>query len=422
MNRRVASFIAVIFLFAICMVLLVGCGGTGSSSTSNSTPPTTTTPGPGTGSSGGNSGGGTSTGGGNSGGGNTGGSGNAAAPVALAFAGAGPAQLSGTNQFFGISVDSSGKVSTTSGSPYTAGISAAGAMTSLAAGDNLLFVTGHSSSDTSGIKITSFRSDANGHLTELTSASANGTLALALDQSGKYLYASAMADPTNQGSTAPTVYGFTVDQSSGSLAPISGSPWLVNNAGGRGGEMNGIGVSPDGSNVCVGIVEFRRSEAIECYARRSDGTIDPQNNHPVTHSSLPQEFTFTIDGTHVLAVNPDNNTVQSSPLPGSAGSSEVSSGGAPGAIALDPRGHWLAVTSSGNVKIIEVGGQGSLAPTATVMPVDQPFEVAFSHSGNYLFVTAASGTFVFSFNANTGALVPLNSSSPVPGTGNVATL
>jgi hypothetical protein len=50
------------------------------------------------------------------------------------------------------------------------------------------------------------------------------------------------------------------------------------------------------------------------------------------------------------------------------------------------------------------------------------FEVSFSRTGDHLFVTANEGTFVFSFNSNTGALTPLNIASPAPGTGNVASL
>ena len=408
--------VAVVFVCAT--IALTGCGGTGSSS-STSTPAATPPAASGGGSS-------TSQPGG-TGSGGTGGSGSTSSPVALAFVGAGPSQLSGTNQFSGISVDSSGKVSTTPGSPYSAGLSGPGLMTALAGRNNLLFVTGHASSDTSEINITSFRSDANGSLTQLTKTVANGAMWLALDSSGKNLYASAMADPTHQGFTSPTIYGFTIDQSSGSLSPVSGSPWSINyGQSGNIGEMNTIGVSPDGSNVCVSIVVFRNSENIECYPRRSDGTIDPNSFHAVTHSTLPQWFTFTPDGTHVLSVDADRNTVNSSPLPGSTVSNETSSGGTyPNGIALHPRGQWLAVTnkSSGNVVIIEVGTNGSFAPTGVVMPAGTgTFDVSFSSSGGYLFVTANEGTFVFSFNSNTGALTPLNSASPAPGTGNVTSL
>src|SRR5947209_4200543 len=418
-----------IAIAVICsLITLTGCGGTGSSS---STPATSGSSGGGGGSSAGSgSGSGTNSGTGGSGSGGSSGSGSgspgaggASSPAALAFVAAGPSQLSGTNQFYGISVDASGKVSTTPGSPYTVGLSSGGPMTAVAGSNNLLFVTGHYSSDTNAINITSFRSDANGRLTQLTSTAADGALWLALDASGKYLYASAMADPTHQGFSAPTVYGFTVDQSSGALAPVPGSPWSLNYDGSQ-GEMNTIAVSPDGSNLCVGLVLFRNSEAIECYSRRGDGTIDAANFHAITHSTLPQRFTFNLDGTHLLSVNADRNSVQSSPLPGSTGSSEVSSGGTfPHGFVLHPRGHWLAVTneSSASVSITEVGAQGSLAPTGTVAPAGTgAFEVSFSHSGDYLFVTANEGTFVFSFNANTGALTPLNAGNPAPGTGNVA--
>jgi 6-phosphogluconolactonase (cycloisomerase 2 family) len=324
--------------------------------------------------------------------------------------------------FYGISVDASGKISTTPGSPYTSGVSSGGPMIAVAASKNLLFVTGHSSFDTGAINIISFRSDANGRLTQLTTTAADGAQWLARDASGRHLYAAAMADPKHQGFTSPSIYGFTVDQSSGTLAPVAGSPWSLN-YGGEGGELNTIAVSPDGSNVCVSIVVSRNNEAIDCYARQGDGSIDANNFQTVTRSTLPQRFTFSADSTHLLSVNADGNTVKSSPLSGSTASQEVSSGGTlPNALALHPGGHWLAVTneSSGNVSIIELGSQGSLALTAKVVPAGTgTFEISFSHSGDYLFVTAAEGTFIFSFNGDTGALVPINADHAAPGTGNV---
>jgi 6-phosphogluconolactonase (cycloisomerase 2 family) len=328
----------------------------------------------------------------------------------LAFAG------SASNQFFGILVDGSGNASTSAGSPHSVN----GDNLFLAASGKMLFVDGHFFSNDPGDNITSFRSDANGTLTNLGNVTADGAAFIAADASGKFVYASADTNNHNQGFTSPAIYGFAVDQASGKLTALPGSPWALTN-----GEAAGdIGVSPNGSHVCIMLVLARSNEGVQCYPRHSDGTIDPSSFvTPVISSTTIPSFTFSSDGTHVISTDGENNMVHSSAIATSPATASVSSGGSfADGVALDASGHWLAVVNfdSATVSIVAVTADGTLsAPGAPVAVGAEASLAAFSQNGNDLFVTAIDGTRVYSFDPKTGALKPLNSGNPLPGTGPV---
>lgn len=388
--RRGALTISTLFLSA----LICSCGGGSNNSniTNNNPPPTGSVAPPG-----GSSGSGGSAGG-------AGGSGTSAA--GLAFAG------SSANQLYGILVDSSGNVSTTAGSPHSVN----GDNMFLAANGNLLFVDGHSAAFDDNI--TTFRSDANGVLTNLGNVVADGAAFIATDSSGKFLYASADSDVLHRGFTSPAIYGFAVDQGSGKLTPLPGSPWPLSN----GQSSAQIGVSPNGAYVCEDLVVARNVQGIQCYPRHADGSIDASTFvTPITAggaTTIPA-FTFSADSTHVLSTGGTDNMVHSSLIASSPKSTSTSSGGSfASGIALDPTGHWLAVVNfdSATVSIMAVGSDGSLSqPGAPSAVGPQASDVAFAHSGNYLFATASDGTRAYSFDPKTGALKPLNSGKPVAG-------
>lgn len=107
------------------------------------------------------------------------------------------------------------------------------------------------------------------------------------------------------------------------------------------------------------------------------------------------------------------------------GSPVSSQGTLPAGIAVDPSGHWVAVVNhnSNNVAIFSVGAGDMLAAAGTAGSAANPAQVAFSHSGNYLFVTTTGGTVVYQFNSTTGAATPLNASNPAAGIdGAIATM
>jgi len=408
-------------LFYVC-ALICSCGSAGNNANNN---PSAATPAPGAsggaapGGSSGNSGGssgstgsGGSSGSGSSGSGSAGsgsGSGGAASAAALAFAG------SSSNQFFGIAVDGSGNASTSAGSPHSVN----GGNLFLAASGKLLFVDGHFSSNGAADNITTFRSDANGALTNLGNVAANGAAFIVADSAGKFVYASAETDIKHQGFTSPAMYGFAVDQDSGKLTPLPGSPWALN------GEAAGqIGVSPNGSHVCITLVLGRSNEAVQCHVRHSDGTIDPSSFVTAVGSSTTvPSFTFSADGTHVISTDGEQNQVHSSAIANSSETTSVSSGGSfADGVALDPTGRWLAIVNlaSATVSVMPVTTDGKVSQPGTPVPVGpQAEQAAFSQNGNYLFVTASDGTRAYSFDPKTGSLKALNSGNPLPGTGPV---
>ena len=422
MNRRVASLIAGTFLLAICTLLLVACGATGSSSSSNSAPPTTTaTPGPGAGGSGGTSGGG-STGGGTSGGGSagsggsggsgTGGSGGtgggSSTTAALAYVG-------GNSAFYGIRVDSSSNISTVSGSPY----SVTGNILGFATSGKLLFVSTAAAPSPNGT-ITAYRADDNGALTQLgtTTAQNSGGMGITADSTGKFLYGTADATPPGQSFNSPAIFGFSIDTNSGALTALPGSPYFLN--GGMGPAADPV-VTPNGSWVCVSMELARTNEGAQCYTRHADGSIDGNNfvSPAVSNTGIPA-LAVTNDSSTVLFTNGQQNQVIAALISNTRNQQTYSSGGSVASgIAVSPTGPWAVVAnfSSGDLAVFQTG-VGSLTPTPNhAMAGSQATEVAFSHSGTYVFVTTADGTLIYSQDKSTGALTPLNASNPAPGNG-----
>jgi 6-phosphogluconolactonase (cycloisomerase 2 family) len=334
--------------------------------------------------------------------------------TALAFVGSG-------NQIYGIAVDGSNHVSTTQGSPF----SVSGETIWLATSGHLLFVAADISSTPSSNNITTFRSDANGSLTKLANIIAKGAHAVATETSGHFLYASAAADASSTGFPAPAVYGYAIDQTSGTITPLPGSPWQINHGAGA-GELR---VTPDGAYVCVNTALFKANEAIQCYPRHSDGTIDSVNYlTPISVSGDIPGFDITNDSTHVLSTDGVGNAVHSSAIANVPSTLEIPSGGSysSGIASYHGAKQWAAVTNrdSENVVIIELGANGSMAGGPTTPVSSQPNRLAFSESlsnqFNYLFMSTRDGVLVFLFDPSTGALKPINTGDLVPGSGVVS--
>jgi len=393
--------IGLIVITALLFFWLSACGGSSSNSSSNTNPatggssPAAGAQNPGTG-SGGTSSGGSST-------------------SALAY-------VAGSNQsFFGIRVDSSSNISTVSGSPY----SLSGNLFGLAATGNLLFASSVSS-DFSTASITSYSADANGALTQVatTPVGSSGGARIALDSTGKFLYGTAQA--SNNGGTIPAIFGFSVDQNSGKLTSLAGSPWRITQASDASSASNPA-VTANGAWLCLNMSLARTNEAAQCYARHADGTIEPNNfvQSAVSNTGITG-LALTSDSTHLLYSEGASNQVFSSQISSAGNGSPVSSQGTlPAGIAVDPSGHWVAVVNhnSNNVAIFSVGAGDMLAAAGTAGTAANPAQVAFSHSGNYLFVTTTGGTVVYQFNSTTGAVTPLNASNPAAGVdGAIATM
>lgn len=424
-TRRLGKFLFCIGLLATWALVLIGCGATaannGAGTTASTTPPATSSTGqPGSSGSGsgsaGNSGSGSGTGSSGSGGsGSTGGSGTTgggSSPTTAALAYVGGAN----NNFYGIRVDSSSNVSTVSGSPY----SLPGIPNSFASAGNLLYVDAINN-DFASATLVGFRADSSGTLSQVSSTPLNseGAGAITTDSTGKFLYASANTAPNSAGSQN-AIFGFSIDQSSGLLTPLSGSPWYL--LGGM-GPASGPRVSANGSWFCVNMELARTNEGAQCYPRHSDGSIDGANSvQPAVSTTGICGLTITADSTHMLYTD-CQQSVFSTMIESAQNGTSASAGSGAGEVDLDPTGHWLAVVNATSVSIFSVGTGDSLSPAGAPIAISsRPVQATFSRSGTYLFVDSSSGTEVFSFNPSTGALTPVNGSSLASGTGAMATM
>jgi lactonase family protein with 7-bladed beta-propeller len=412
--RRLSPVCVFAMLFGLTVVTS-NCGSSGSSVSSSqpaSPAPSGSQP-PASGGSGG-TGGGSGSGGSSGSPGSSGGSGGAGATGGASTTAA-LAYVTGNNAFYGIRVDSSSNVSTVSGSPYAV----TGNIMGFATSGKLLFVSTVASDFKNGA-ITSYRADDNGALTQLgtTTAANSGGMTVASDSTGKFLYGTAEATQAGQAGTQPAIFGFSIDASSGTLTALPGSPYFLN--GGMGPADKPV-VTPNGSWVCVSMELARTNEGAQCYTRHADGSVDGKNFvFPNGSDTGIQGLAATNDSTMLLFTNGEQNEVISTVISNTKNAQTYPSGGSfSNGIAVSPTAHWAVVANrdSGDLAVFETGA-GGLAPTSNAAKAGtSPNRVAFSHSGTYVFVTTAGGTLVYSQDANTGALTPVNASNPAPGNG-----
>lgn len=404
-------------VFAVLLgvtLVTTNCGSTGSSASSSqpaSPAPSGGQP-PASGGSGGSGGGSGSAGSGSSGGTSSGGGGTGTAGASTTAA---LAYVAGTNVFYGIRIDSSQNVSTVAGSPY----SITGNLLGFATSGKLLFVSTVAPPFQNGT-ITSYRVDDNGALTQLvtTPVLSSGAMRITTDSTGKFLYGTGEATPAGQAGTQPAIFGFSIDSNSGTLTALPGSPYFLN--GGMGPAMNPV-VTPNGSWVCVSMELARTNEGAQCYPRHADGSLDGKSFvFPAGSDTGIQGFAATNDSTMLLFTDGEQNHVLATVISSTQNVRSYSSGGSfSNGIAVSPAQHWAVVSNrdSGDLAVFETG-VGGLAPTANhAQAGSNANRVAYSHSGTYIFVTTAGGTLVYSQDAGTGALTPLNAGNPAPGNG-----
>ena len=165
----------------------------------------------------------------------------------------------------------------------------------------------------------------------------------------------------------------------------------------------------------------RTNEGAQCYPRHADGSLDGKSFvFPAGSDTGIQGFAATNDSTMLLFTDGEQNHVLATVISSTQNVRSYSSGGSfSNGIAVSPAQHWAVVSNrdSGDLAVFETG-VGGLAPTANhAQAGSNANRVAYSHSGTYIFVTTAGGTLVYSQDAGTGALTPLNAGNPAPGNG-----
>ena len=135
-----------------------------------------------------------------------------------------------TGAVWAYSIDaSSGNLTIVSGSPYNSGFGGNGGPMAIDPSGNFIFYV----ADPSGAIVTFIRNRSDGTLNRLSSGlipiDNNQPLWLAVDPSGKFLYAADHSDPSGG-----EISVFAIDSTTGGLTQVSGSPLLFKRTANRG--------------------------------------------------------------------------------------------------------------------------------------------------------------------------------------------
>jgi 6-phosphogluconolactonase (cycloisomerase 2 family) len=239
---------------------------------------------------------------------------------------------------------------------------------------------------------------------------------LAVDPTGSFLYA--------PDATSNTVVGFTIDNASGALAAIPGSPFPT-----------GIGpvqtvVHPSGSFLYVSVANDPTGGISGFAITPSTGALTPIAGSPFPSQGGPDGLVIDASGKFLFAVLPlvseiaaytiDSGTGVLTPVSGSpfnlggAGNFVIS-----WSIALAPSGQFLYALGSGDAMVYSFGvdpSSGALAPLSG-SPFDisvEPFMsgLLVDPSGKFLYVGIETGSMTtLNVDESTGALSPNSASS-----------
>lgn len=263
----------------------------------------------------------------------------------------------------------------------------------------------------------------NGGLTPLNPPSVpadNGTLGLAVDPNQRFLYA------VNAASSDVSGYAIGED---GGLTPTPGSPYPA----GSGAEW--ITVDPKGKFVytanCGAICSGSGQGNVSGFAiDQETGALTPVAGSPFQAGDLPFAIVVERKGEFAYTANLGSNDVTIFKIDRRSGAlspvgAAVQTGGiSPILLQMDPHGRFLYVDNFGSISAFIIGHDGML----TSVP-GSPFAagcctqgIAFDEHAKFLY--AANGTQVFGFSIEeNGALTPLAASPfPTPGLGFLASL
>ena len=272
--------------------------------------------------------------------------------------------------------------------------------------------------DSAGTHIKVFSIDQNtGGLTPVAgspfSIGGAGAGSLAMDASGKYLYAAYIAG----------VAAFSFNSSTGALSPLANSPFSDGSSPFAGAvDPSGKFFYTTGSTVQTGLSVYAFNSAT--------GVLSPVagSPFPTPLSTGPYNLVVAPTGGTVYATVPSNNAVLGMSINSMTGTPSPVAGSPFSAVntdmflGLDPAGKFLYTCNEGNGTISAFtvnSASGTLTPIAGA-----PFgfsncttTVAVDPSGKYLYAAnpGANSITAFSIDATTGVLTMLNG-SPFPAT------
>jgi 6-phosphogluconolactonase (cycloisomerase 2 family) len=262
------------------------------------------------------------------------------------------------------------------------------------------------------------------------------TRTLTADRAGRFLYVSAPSDNAHGNQIGrDELGGFRIDQATGSLTPVPGSPVNLNQINQRAGP---IVVSPDGKflyiSVVVGVLVFTIDQSTGALTLLPGSPFVAPESNTLNAAALAiapsGRFLYQTQNGNAgqqgqLAVySLDAVTGIPSPVAGSPFKTEPMF--FPDAIAADPLGRFV-YSGGGNarpnvdVEQIQASGALSMAPGSPFSSGDQALLIAAEPSGKFLYAFAGigsgAGVFAYSIDSVSGALTPVPGSPFARGVG-----
>jgi trimeric autotransporter adhesin len=206
---------------------------------------------------------------------------------------------------------------------------------------------------------------------------------LAMDQSGTYLYASNYGNPTaSPAAPGTTIAGFQVDPNAGTLTPLS-TPTFTNSLSGP----YYMAWDPTGTYLYVAnnYVASGANPTVSSFTLGANGALTSLTTTTVTGATAPLNVAVTPNGSYLYALDGVGGLygfTLSSGTPSSTliSGSPYATGSAPTGIAIDPTSSLLAVdNSAGGIYIFTIGTGGVLtAPSnSPISDNNTPYFVTF---------------------------------------------
>jgi 6-phosphogluconolactonase (cycloisomerase 2 family) len=238
---------------------------------------------------------------------------------------------------------------------------------------------------------------------------------VAVDPSGQFMY---VANASN------SVSAFAIDISTGALATVPGSPFAEN-----GGASGSFSVTADPSDQFVYVANFNSNNVSGFRINPSTGVLTSVPFSPFSAGNGPLSLTADPTGKFVYVANSASNNVSVLPLIPSSGALAAPGlsfpvGSRPSSVTVDPTGQFVYVANfnSNNVSAFTINPStgGLVAVLGSPFAVGtNPSSLTIDMSGKFLYVANLAGVSTFTINASTGALAP--EGSPVSaGPGSIA--
>ncbi len=249
-------------------------------------------------------------------------------------------------------------------------------------------------------------------------AGPNDAGGMVADPSAKFVYVSDF--------TGNAIDGFAIDQTTGGLTPISGSPFPV----GSGNGPSGMAMDSAGKFL---FLAHANMDGIFAFTRDlSTGALTSVPGSPFAAGAAPEHLVVQPSDTFLYASN--NNDPMGSisaysidPTTGAlteiAGSPFATQSGfpGPGRLAIEPSGKFLYVGLGGTVNANHFVAAFSIdSSTGALTPVsgspfttgDGPFSIGLDQSGKYLYTANShdSSVSAFTIDSSTGALTAVSGS------------